>query len=115
MAGEIDYSYEMEETDRPQISPGYFNEEGERISKIPPSLSEKGLLKSSVRETKYTCESEASRKRYIAELSTMLVSMSTSSILFIVELSTLIVSMSNSLMLSTVEWFCVLKLSLLSV
>ncbi|KZS06226.1 Uncharacterized protein APZ42_030418 [Daphnia magna] len=58
----------------PQISPGYFNEKGDRISKIPPSVSKKGLLKSSVRETKYTGESEASRKRYSAELSTSLLS-----------------------------------------
>jgi hypothetical protein len=93
----------MEEIDRPNISLGYFNEEGERISKIPPTVSKKGLLNSSVRETKYTGESEASRKRYAAELSTLLVSMFTSSILFIVELSTLIVSMSNSSILFIVE------------
>jgi hypothetical protein len=77
MAGEIDNSDEIEETDRPQISSGYFNQ-GDRISKIPPSVSKKGLLKSSVRETNYTGDSEASRKRYTTELSTLLVSMSTS-------------------------------------
>jgi hypothetical protein len=65
---------EMEETDRPMISSGYFNEKGDRINKTPPSFSKKGLLKSSVRDTKYTGESEASRKRYSAELSTLLVS-----------------------------------------
>ncbi|EFX76163.1 hypothetical protein DAPPUDRAFT_107280 [Daphnia pulex] len=47
MAGEIDNLDEMEETDRPMISSGYFNEKGDRINKIPPSLSKKGLLKSS--------------------------------------------------------------------
>lgn len=78
MAGESDHYEEIQETDRPHISPGYFNEEGDRIRKIPPSVSKKGLLKSSVRETKYTGESEASRKRYSAELSTLLVSMPTS-------------------------------------
>jgi hypothetical protein len=78
MAGEIDNSDEIEETDRPQISSGYFNQEGDRISKIPPSVSKKGLLKSSLRETKYSGESEASRKRCTGELSTLLVSMSTS-------------------------------------
>lgn len=73
MAGESDHYEEIQESiDRPQISPGYFNEEGDRVSKIPPSLSKKGLLKSLVRETKYTGESEASRKRYSAELSTLL-------------------------------------------
>jgi hypothetical protein len=96
----MENSDEMVEIDRPNISSGYFNKEGERISKIPPTVSKKGILNSSMRETKYTGESEASRKRYTAELSTLLVSMFTSSILVIVEvveLSTLKVSRSNSM------------------
>ena len=32
---------EMEETDRPMISSGYFNEKGDRINKTPPQFFKK--------------------------------------------------------------------------
>ena len=73
MTGESYHNEEIQETiERPQISPGYFNEEDDRVSEIPPSLSKKRLFKSLVRETKYTRESEVSQKRYSVELSTLL-------------------------------------------